>query len=118
MVVGVTVYPSEVHTRIEAKSAHEVKPVDSMASMTETRKNRSALTTVKFEGEGPLATCSLVCVGAWSGALESPCALTVSRGLLSGDVKLRRLVDCALRGGGAVTSRPIGMSARERGPEK
>ena len=50
MVVGVTGYPSEVHTRIDAKSAHEVKPVDSMASMTETRKNRSALMAVKFEG--------------------------------------------------------------------
>ena len=55
---------------------------------------------------------------AWSGARESPFALAASRGLLSGDVKLGRLVDCTLRGGGAVTSRPIGMSARERGPEK
>ena len=111
MEVGAAGYPSEVHTRVEARSTHEVKPVDSMVSMTETRKNRSALMTVKFEGEDPLVACSVaVRVEAWS--------LTVSRGLLPGDVKLRRLVDCALRGGSAVTSRPIGMSARERGPEK
>ena len=81
MEVGAAGYPSEVHTRIEAKSAHEVKPVDSMVSMTETRKNRSALMTVKFEGEGPLGTCSVVvCAEAWSGARESPFALAASRG--------------------------------------
>ena len=110
MEVGAAGYPSEVHTRIEAKSVHEVKPEVSMAPMTETRKSRSVLTTA--------VTRFVVRVGAWLCALEGPRALTVSRGLLSGDVKLRRLVDCALRGGGAATFRPIGMSARERGPEK
>ena len=74
---------------------------------------------VKFAGEG-VGTHSVVArVETWSGARESPWGLTVSRGLLSGDVKLRRLVDCALRGGGAATSRPIGTSGRERrGSEK